>query len=206
MSDENRFDSPQRVAINRVYTRKGDGGTTQLVSGDVVSKRHPRIAAYGTVDELNAHVGAARVCLSELHEKSDSIVTLDKSLYRIQHELFNLGSLLATPRESVGKTQAQVQAEDVSRLEKEIDRANEKLEPLRSFVLPGGTSLNTALHLCRTVCRRAEQLCCALFEEGEIDEVAMAYLNRLSDAFFVWSRLVLLEEGVDEVLWDPNLG
>jgi cob(I)alamin adenosyltransferase len=206
MSDKNRFDSPQRIAINRVYTRKGDSGTTQLVSGEVVSKGHPRIAAYGTVDELNAHVGATRVWLSQLSERTERIDLLDKSLYRIQHELFNLGSLLATPKESVSKTQAQVQAVDVARLEKEIDSANELLSPLRSFVLPGGTPLNTALHLCRTVCRRAEQLCCTLLEEGEIDEVAMAYLNRLSDAFFIWSRLVQVEQGVDEVLWDPNVG
>lgn len=204
MSDEKRFDDPQRVAINRVYTRHGDGGATSLVGGQKVRKHDTRIEAYGTVDELNAFVGAARMTIAERSAESPSLRWLDGVLRRVQHELFNLGSLLATLPEDVHPKQPQVRAEDVARLEHEMDRCNEHLPPLRSFVLPGGSRLCVDLHVCRTVCRRAERIVDALEAEGGEVGQALAYLNRLSDAFFVWSRWVVHELGDTELLWDPN--
>jgi len=157
-----------------------------------------RIECYGTVDELNAFVGMAGVSAGE------SAPALAPILRRVQHELFNLGSILATRPEDVHPKQARVTAAEVRQLEIEIDRMNEDLAPLRSFVLPGGTRLNTELHACRTICRRAERLAVSLGREEEIPAEAIQYLNRLSDAFFVWSRWVNHALGVPEVLWEPN--
>jgi cob(I)alamin adenosyltransferase len=204
------FDAPSRVAINRVYTKKGDGGTTSLVGGQKRPKHALRIRAYGTVDELNAFVGAARQSLSEDATHLDQLKPLDRSLFRVQHELFNLGSILATLPEDTYPKQPRIRARDVERLEGEIDEANSDLEPLRSFVLPGGSRLNTDLHLCRTVCRRAERRCTELADEQRaneqpFDQQVIHYLNRLSDAFFVWSRWVIVVTGGAEVLWDPNV-
>lgn len=211
MTDQKRFRDPQRVAINRVYTRKGDRGRTRLVGGQTVAKHDQRIASYGTVDELNAFVGSARQTIASLSGEDGGLAWFDGVLRRVQHELFNLGSQLATLPEDIGEKQPRVTEEDVRRLEREIDRCNEHLEPLRSFVLPGGSRLNTDLHVCRTVCRRAERHCSALLDqsngEAEAPSVvadALAYLNRLSDAFFVWSRWVIARLGGDEELWQPN--
>ena len=125
-------------------------------------------------------------------------------LRRVQHELFNLGSILATQPEDVHPKQARVTEAEVRQLEIEIDRMNEDLAPLRSFVLPGGTRLNTELHACRTICRRAERLAVSLARDEPIPPETIQYLNRLSDAFFVWSRWVNHVLGVPEVLWEPN--
>ena len=152
--DEHGFDQP-RLAINRVYTRRGDSGQTSLAGGQRLPKNDLRIEAYGTVDELNSFVGLTRESARELPE-------LDQILRRIQHELFNLGSLLATLPEDVHPKQARITAAESEQLEREIDRMNEELQPLRSFVLPGGCRLNAELHICRTVCRRAERVCVAL--------------------------------------------
>lgn len=203
MSEDKDFDRPQRIAINRVYTRKGDSGTTSLVGGQKVAKESLRIASYGTVDELNAFVGAARQSLAESDLGADR-AWLDQALHRVQHELFNLGSILATLPSDVHPKQPRVRDEDVARLEAEMDRCNADLEPLRSFVLPGGSRLNTDLHVCRTVSRRAERVLCALHADEPVDRAAMAYINRLSDAFFVWSRWAVKKADVDEVVWDPN--
>lgn len=200
MSEE--FNEP-RLAINRIYTRKGDRGTTRLVGGQKVGKASLRIESYGAVDELNSYVGQARVRLIEA--KDPAFADLIKILLRLQHELFNLGSILATLPEDVHPQQPRVRAEEVERLEKEIDEANEVLAPLRSFVLPGGSLHNTDLHICRTVCRRVERLMVALQDSGEdVNPDAVAYINRLSDAFFVWSRWVMHHGNFEETVWDPN--
>jgi cob(I)alamin adenosyltransferase len=125
-------------------------------------------------------------------------------LRRVQHELFNLGSILATRPKDVHPKQARITVAEIEQLEKEIDRMNADLTPLRSFVLPGGSRLNTELHVCRTVCRRAERLAVSLAREEETPPEAVQYLNRLSDAFFVWSRWANHKLGVPEVLWEPN--
>lgn len=211
--DEARFADPQ-LAINRVYTKKGDTGQTSLVGGQKVPKDEPRIEAYGTVDELMAFVGVARCSALDAAKASPNetagarLNELADILRRVQHELFNLGSLLATLPSDLHPKQARVTDTDVTQLEHEIDHANEDLPPLRSFVLPGGSRLNAELHVARTVCRRAERLLVAVSrlegEDAAIDPVAIRYLNRLSDALFVWSRHAALLQGVEETLWTPN--
>jgi len=190
--DSDAFDTP-RLAINRVYTRAGDTGLTSLAGGQRLPKNDPRIEAYGTVDELNSFIGLARESAGELPE-------LAAILLRVQHELFNLGSILATLPEDVHPHQARIAAADSEQLEHEIDRMNESLPALRSFVLPGGCRLNAELHICRTICRRAERVCVA----AQVDPEGIRYLNRLSDALFVWSRWASHRLGVPETLWEPN--
>ena len=151
------FDEP-RLAINRVYTRTGDQGETGLAGGQRVPKDSPRIAAYGTVDELNAFLGAVRTTVNEMAAAEPRLAMLAAILLRVQHELFNLGSMLATLPEDVHPKQARITDVEIARLESEMDHMNEGLDPLRSFVLPGGSRLNAELHVCRTVCRRAERL------------------------------------------------
>jgi len=192
------FDKP-RLAINRVYTRQGDAGETALAGGQRVPKDGPRIVAYGTVDELNAFVGAARMAADD-----PRLAQLSAILLRVQHELFNLGSILATLTEDVHPKQARVTDAEVARLEAEMDAMNEGLPPLRSFVLPGGSRLNGELHICRTVCRRAERACVALGRVEGIPPETVRYLNRLSDALFVWSRWASHVTGAPEILWEPN--
>jgi cob(I)alamin adenosyltransferase len=195
---EDAFDDP-RMAINRVYTRRGDSGDTSLAGGQRVAKDSLRIEAYGTVDELNAFVGIARA--SAEHAR---LAEFGEVLLRIQHELFNLGSILATLPEDVHPRQARVTERDIRRLETEMDRMNEGLAELRSFVLPGGSRLNAELHVCRTVCRRAERRLVALARAEEVPPEAVKYLNRLSDALFVWSRWASAETHSPETLWQPN--
>lgn len=191
------FEDP-RVALNRIYTKRGDTGETSLAGGQRIPKDALRIECYGTVDELNAFTGMA--CLTS----AEVLPEMSVILRRIQHELFNLGSILATLPEDVHPRQARITQVEIDRLEKEMDAANAELEPLRSFVLPGGTRLNAELHVCRTVCRRAERLAVALAREEDTPAEAVRYLNRLSDAFFVWSRWVNHRLQVPEVLWAPN--
>jgi cob(I)alamin adenosyltransferase len=200
MSDEKDkvFNDP-RLAINRVYTRRGDTGDTALAGGQRVAKDSARIAAYGTVDELNSFAGLARSTAAEC-----GLAPLAEILLRVQHELFNLGSILATLPEDVHPRQARVTAREIARLEEEMDQMNEDLSPLRSFVLPGGSRLNAELHVCRTVCRRAERLVVGLGRAEQVPAEAVQYLNRLSDAFFVWSRWASHKTGAPETLWEPN--
>jgi cob(I)alamin adenosyltransferase len=200
---EKPFDKP-RVTINRVYTRIGDQGETRLAGGQRVPKDGPRISAYGAVDELNAFLGAARATVEELAAVQPRMAPLGAALLRVQHELFNLGSILATLPEDVHPRQARVTEAEVARLEAEMDRMNEDLDPLRSFVLPGGSRLNADLHICRTVCRRAERACAALARAETAPPEAVRYLNRLGDALFVWSRWAARAAGAAETLWDPN--
>ena len=196
---EDKFDQP-RLAINRVYTRRGDAGDTSLAGGQRVAKDSRRIEAYGTVDELNAFVGLARETAAGI----PAVGTLLEILGRVQHELFNLGSILATLAEDVHPRQARITASEIAELETEMDRMNEGLPALRSFVLPGGSRLNAELHVCRTVCRRAERAVVALTREESVPPEAVQYLNRLGDAFFVWSRWASHRMGVPETLWEPN--
>jgi cob(I)alamin adenosyltransferase len=197
------FNEP-RLALNRIYTRRGDEGETSLVGGQRVPKDHRRIESYGTVDELNAFLGIARTTAEELGALHPRLVRLAIILKRVQHELFNLGSILATLPSDVHPKQARITAADITQLETELDSANEELEPLRSFVLPGGSRLDAELHVCRTVCRRAERLLVALDRDESVPAEAIGYLNRLSDALFVWSRWVNKVLGVPETVWAPN--
>ncbi len=192
-----KFDEP-RIVLNKIYTKTGDQGETYLAGWHRVPKDSPRIECYGTVDELNAFVGMA--CVSA----QDAAAPLAQILRRIQHELFNLGSILATRPEDVHPKQARITSREIEQLEKEIDQANAGLAPLRSFVLPGGSRLNTELHVCRTICRRAERAAVRLARQEQIPPEVIQYLNRLSDAFFVWSRWANHKLGIAEVLWEPN--
>jgi cob(I)alamin adenosyltransferase len=194
-----RFSEP-RLAINRVYTRQGDQGETGLAGGQRVPKDGPRIEAYGTVDELNAWVGAVRADLAG----EPRLAPLGVILGRVQHELFNLGSILATLPQDVHPRQPRITDAEVARLEHEIDAMNAELPPLRSFVLPGGSPVDAALHIARTVCRRAERACVALSRVESVPPEAVRYLNRLGDAFFVWARWAARAIGAEETLWEPN--
>jgi cob(I)alamin adenosyltransferase len=196
---EKPFDEP-RIALNRIYTKRGDTGETSLVGGQRVSKDAARIESYGTVDELNAFLGVATVSCGE----DRRLAQLGAILQRVQHELFNLGSILATQPADVHPQQPRVTSFEITQLEHEIDAMNSDLPPLRSFVLPGGSRLSAELHVTRTVCRRAERLLVALAREESIPPETIRYLNRLSDAMFVWSRWVNHALGVPEVLWEPN--
>ena len=195
--DDPKFDEP-RIALNRIYTKAGDKGQTSLVGGQRVPKDALRIECYGTIDELNAFIGMATV------SAADVVPSLEAILRRIQHELFNLGAILATPPEKIHPRQARITPAEIQRLEKEIDAMNEDLPALRSFVLPGGTRISTELHACRTICRRAERILVRLSREEDVPAEALQYLNRLSDALFVWSRWVNHTLRVSEVLWEPN--
>jgi len=197
------FDEP-RIALNRIYTKGGDKGETGLAGGQRVPKDSARIEAYGTVDELNAFIGLACVTCAEETAGALRLGKLVDILHRVQHELFNLGSQLSTLPKDLHPLQARITSVEIEQLEREIDAMNEELPPLRSFVLPGGARLNAELHAARTICRRAERLTVALARLEETPPDAVRYLNRLSDALFVWSRWASHVLGVAEVLWDPN--
>ena len=184
------------VVLNRIYTKTGDGGETRLASGAPVSKSHPRVEAYGAVDELNS--GLAR-----LHSGQND--RIDAMLGRIQNELFDLGADLATPLEPPPKWEAlRIVDSQVDRLEAEIDWINESLKELDSFILPGGSPLSAHLHLARTVARRAEREAVRLMEAGEaVTPASVRYLNRLSDHLFVAARRANAN-GADDVKWKPG--
>ena len=187
------------VVLNRIYTRTGDAGDTALGDGARVPKHALRVSAYGTVDETNATVGLAR-----LHAEGQ----MDAALARISNDLFDLGADLCTPdRENDDKAdhpRLRMVESQVARLEAEIDAMNAVLAPLRSFVLPGGSPLAAHLHLCRTVCRRAERVTTELATVEDVNPWALKYLNRLSDWFFVASRAANAD-GAGDVLWTPGL-
>jgi cob(I)alamin adenosyltransferase len=184
------------VKLTRIYTRGGDKGETSLGDGARVPKQSLRVEAYGTVDEANATIGLAR-----LHTAGE----VDAMLARIQNDLFDLGADLCTSQ--TGRRAAgalRIVAAQVKRLETEIDAMNAQLQPLNSFVLPGGTPAAAYLHLARTVTRRAERLTCALAAEEKVNPEAIKYLNRLSDHLFVLGRQVN-DNGAGDVLWKPGL-
>ena len=186
------------VVLNRIYTRTGDDGTTALGSGERRPKYDPRIAAFGTVDETNAAIGVVRLYLQDARE-------LDVMLGRIQNDLFDLGADLAVPQREGKAERLRVIASQVERLERDIDALNEKLAPLTSFVLPGGTPAAAYLHLARTICRRAERMMVELAAKPDepVNAVAIQYMNRLSDFLFVASRAVN-NNGAGDVLWVPG--
>ncbi|GMG82847.1 cob(I)yrinic acid a,c-diamide adenosyltransferase [Paralimibaculum aggregatum] len=206
------------VVLNRIYTRSGDAGETALGDGRRVGKDAARVEAYGTVDELNAVVGLARLAGGAVEgtpaegtpaeaAPAGSAGEIDAALGRIQNELFDLGADLCRPemaRDAEAEyTPLRMVPGQVDRLEAEIDAMNAALAPLRSFVLPGGSALAAHLHHCRTVCRRAERLVVRLAREEEVNPAAIRYLNRLSDWFFVASRAAN-DNGARDVLWVPG--
>ncbi len=186
------------VTLNKIYTRTGDKGTTALGNGTRVAKYDLRVSAYGTVDETNAFVGVARLSASG---------DMDAMLARIQNDLFDLGADLCRP-DIAGDADAEhpplrMVAAQVDRLEADIDLMNRDIAPLKSFVLPGGGALAAALHVCRTVSRRAERLVVEVSASGDVTPAAVKYLNRLSDWFFVAARCAN-HNGLDDVLWVPG--
>jgi cob(I)alamin adenosyltransferase len=188
------------VVLNKIYTRTGDDGTTALGSGRRVSKADLRVETYGTLDETNAAIGLARLYTREQDGP------LDAMLNRIQNDLFDLGADVCFPDESKdARGRLTVSAAQVDRLETEIDALNQDLQPLRSFVLPGGTPAASYLHLARTISRRAERLMVALAERPDeaVGDAALRYINRLSDFLFVASRYAN-EKGKADVLWVPG--
>jgi cob(I)alamin adenosyltransferase len=193
------------ISITRVYTRTGDKGTTALVGGKRVPKDSPRIVAYGTVDELNSVLGLARVFNEERLAEGEKHRWLDEVFRRLQNQLFDLGSELATPEDAVYEGMHRIGDAEVKDLEALMDRCQKDLPPLKSFVLPGGGRINGFLHQCRTVCRRAEREILALSRVEPIGEAPLRYVNRLSDVFFVLSRWVGKHLGESEYLWERGL-
>jgi cob(I)alamin adenosyltransferase len=191
------------VRLNRIYTKAGDGGDTRLVGGQKVRKDALRIEAYGTIDELSACIGIARTQLGAPGAPAGADA-LAGVLARIQNELFNLGSDLATLPADRHPKQPVIEARHVTALEHEIDGWNASLPELRSFVLPGGGAVAATLHLARTVCRRAERHIVRLRDAEPIGEQSLAYVNRLSDALFVMSRHAARLYGEAEPLWEPE--
>ncbi len=192
------------IRITRVYTRSGDKGDTGLVGGARVPKDALRIEAYGTIDELNSIVGLARVFNTEA-ATNPATARIEEMLKRLQNELFDLGSELATPPQAFYEGMFRVTAEDVKALERLMDECQKELEPLNSFILPGGGKLSAFLHQCRTVCRRAERIVLRLGREEDIGPWPLRYLNRLSDLFFVLSRWIAKHSGEPEYLWERGL-
>ncbi len=180
------------VKLTKIYTRGGDKGQTSLTDGSRQPKYAPRIEAYGTIDEANAAYGLVRLHTSGLY---------DDMLSRIQNDLFDAGADVSMPVKS--EYELRIIDDQVTRLEQEIDKMNDKLEPLNSFILPGGSAAATYLHLCRTIVRRAERLLVQVAETEDINPVVIRYLNRLSDHAFVMSR-ALNNHGADDVLWVPG--
>lgn len=177
-----------------IYTKTGDEGMTSLVGGIRVSKLHPRLEAYGTVDELNSQIG---LLITYITDETDHEMLTD-----IQRKLFSVGSYLATDQEQKAlREQSRIYPEDVEQLEKAIDQIDSELPPLRLFVLPGGSRGAAVCHVCRTVCRRAERRILALKEECEIESNLLSYINRLSDYLFVLARKINICEKCDEIIW-----
>jgi len=193
------------IRITRVYTRTGDKGDTALVGGKRVLKDSPRIEAYGTVDELNAVIGLARVFNAERLTKGKDSRWLDEVLRRLQNELFDLGSELATPEDAAYEGMHRVGEAEVTGLERLMDQCQKALTPLKSFVLPGGGRVGGFLHQARTVCRRAERRILALSRVEPSSEWPLKYVNRLSDLLFVLSRWVGKRLGETEYLWERGL-
>jgi cob(I)alamin adenosyltransferase len=182
------------VQLTRIYTRGGDQGKTSLGDGRRILKNTLRIEAIGAVDEANAFVGMARLSLKGEEELM---------LRRVQNDLFDVGADLCMPDEQQGRTALRIHQRHIHRLEEEIDKINAILSPLKSFILPGGSEASTALHIARTVIRRAERRVCALSEKEAVNKNVIIYLNRLSDHFFVLARF-MNKKGENDILWEPG--
>lgn len=181
----------------KIYTRKGDKGTTQLIGGLRVPKHHIRIEAYGTIDELNAHVGLLR--------DQQGSAPYKEALEKIQNKLFTIGSLLAEQQGGSGMKLPALSENDVTELENFIDQLEEGLPEMKSFVLPGGHPSVSVAHITRCVCRRAERTVSYLDEKEKVDGIIIKYLNRLSDMLFMMSRRLSHDLGAEEIPWKPNL-
>jgi len=194
------------IRLTRIYTRSGDRGLTALVGGARVAKESARLEAYGTIDELNSIVGIVRSYLPAYKRRfGKEYKWYSESLRRIQNELFDVGSELATPPPAEYAGMHKIGAAETKMLEEEMDRMQLELKPLNSFTLPGGGMLNAFLHQARTVCRRAERVCWSLRRVEPINDHLMAYVNRLSDHLFVQSRWVAKRLKEPEFLWDRGL-
>lgn len=193
------------MRITRVYTRTGDAGKTKLAGGQEVWKDSLRVEAYGTLDELNAAVGVARVMNAELMGSLAEAEQLEEDLRWIQNKLFDLGGILATVPGQEFKNMPQVTPRDVTRLEKLVDRCQKDLQPLKEFILPGGGKVSGFLHQARTICRRAERLCVRLSREELVDPTIIKYVNRLSDALFVLARWAAKTQDEPEFLWERDV-
>ena len=189
-----------KIRINKVYTRRGDSGKTRLIGNEERWKDDARVEAYGTVDELNSEIGLCRELLRD--NKNDQFDTLISFLKSIQNELFNLGTQLAACNGD--RNLPKLSDDAISLLELEIDKANKFLSELTSFVLPGGSVINAQFHMARNVCRRSERRVITLSKKEKISQENICYLNRLSDALFVWSRWISNILGDSENLWEPN--
>ena len=203
MSDSKNVKS--NIRINKVYTKKGDSGKTNLIGGSLVDKDNLRIEAYGTIDELQAIIGACIINVERLDIDKRIKIDSKRIFCRIQNELFNLGSSLSRLDFDQNLNIPKIKEEDVHQLEIEMDKINKLLPELTSFILPGGSDVNVFFHIARTVCRRAERRCVALSKENYIDKNIVPYLNRLSDRLFVFSRWYSDLIGSPENLWDPKL-
>jgi cob(I)alamin adenosyltransferase len=194
------------VRITKVYTRTGDQGKTRLAGGQQVAKDSIRVEAYGTVDELNASVGLVRAMNGEGRHAVESSAQLEQDLRWVQNKLFDIGGILATAPGQVFKNMPAIKAQDATRLERMMDRCQKELTPLKEFILPGGGRVSAALHQARTICRRAERICVRLAREETLDAQIIKFLNRLSDALFVWARWVAKTRGEPEFMWERDTG
>jgi cob(I)alamin adenosyltransferase len=194
------------MRISKVYTRTGDGGKTRLAGGQEVWKDALRVEAYGTVDELNAVIGLVRVNNETKGGNSQASAHLDDVLRWVQNKLFDLGGILATAPGESFPNMPTVTPEDVTALERMIDTCQKDLAPLKEFILPGGGRVSAFLHVARTVCRRAERLCVKVSREEPVEKGLVQFLNRLSDALFVWARWVAKTQGETEFLWERQTG
>ena len=205
--NKNKFKNP-KIAINKVYTKKGDGGNTHLVGGVNISKSDIRIDAYGDLDELNSLIG---LCIAEIELNKNLIANnqVDELLVylnNLQHQVFNTGNMIASLKGNIYDSSPQISEDDIKDLEKIIDKYNEPLPSLKFFVLPGGSKISALFQVLRTVIRRCERKVAKLHEVDDnlYVKLSLKFLNRLSDAFFVFARWIVLLENKDEVLWDPN--
>lgn len=193
------------MRITKVYTRTGDSGQTRLAGGQQVWKDSLRVEAYGTVDELNASIGVARVMNAEMTGMQAAAKELEEDLRWIQNKLFDIGGILATAPGQTFKNMPQVTEQDVTRLEKMIDRCQKDLAPLKEFILPGGGKVSGFLHQARTIGRRAERVCVRLSKEEPVDRTIIKFVNRLSDALFVLARWAAKTQGEPEFLWQRDV-
>jgi len=193
------------VTLTRIYTRGGDAGETSLGRGERVAKHDPRVEAYGTIDEANSVIGLVRSAIARALLGGERFAEADAMLARIQNDLFDVGADLCTPEgeSKRGKQALRIVASQVARLEREIDAMNAELQPLTSFILPGGSEASAWLHLARTVVRRAERRLTRLAADQPINPEAVKYVNRLSDHLFVLARR-LNDDGATDVLWQPG--
>ena len=200
---KDKYSNP-KITISKVYTRTGDLGMTSLVGGQSVFKSNSRICVYGKIDELNSYIGACKQYLSNSDITSKDKEKLTEILYRIQNELFNIGNMLATLDKDIKENMPKIEMSHIKTLEENIDYFNSNLPILKSFLLPGGSEINIWFHIARTICRDCERRTVDLSNKEGIDINIIKYLNRLSDALFVFSRWSNYKLSIKETLWNPN--